>query len=67
MNVMGAYTTADLMLEGNLHTRVLQVKLTPNLVQYMTIIEEELDFAFKVELPQSNGNAYFMYFFRISN
>jgi hypothetical protein len=43
------------MLEGNLHTRVLQVKLTPNLVQYMSIIEEELDFAFNVEMPQSEG------------
>ena len=52
---MGYYTTADLMLEGNLHTRVLQVKLTPNLVSYMSIIEEELDFAFNVELPQSEG------------
>ena len=54
-NVMGKYTTADLMLEGNLHTRVLQAKLTPNLVQYMDIVQQEMDFAFDVEMPQSDG------------
>ncbi|PLB40143.1 cytochrome P450 [Aspergillus candidus] len=53
-NVMGKYTTADLMLEGNLHTRVLQAKLTPNLVQYMDIVQQEMDFAFDVEMPQSD-------------
>lgn len=52
---MGKYTTADLMLEGNLHTRVLQAKLTPNLVQYMDIVQQEMDFAFDVEMPQSDG------------
>lgn len=31
------------MLEGNLHTRILQTKLTPNLAVLTLIMKEEVD------------------------
>ena len=31
------------MLEGNLHTRILQTKLTPNLAGLTSIMKEEID------------------------
>jgi hypothetical protein len=31
------------MLEGNLHTRILQTKLTPNLAELTGIMNEEID------------------------
>ena len=43
------------MLEGNLHTRVLQTKLTPSLSSMIPVMQEELDYALSLELPIANG------------
>ena len=43
------------MLEGDLHTRVLQTKLTPNLGSIIPVMQDELDYALGVELPSADG------------
>ena len=43
------------MLEGDLHTRVLQTKMTPNLGAMIPLMQDELDYAMSVELPTANG------------
>lgn len=50
-NLLGKISTTDLLLESNLHTRVLQARLTPNLGMFFPTIKEEHDFAVKHELP----------------
>ena len=54
-NLLGRISTTDLLLESDLHTRVLQTRLTPNLGKLFNIIKEEHDFAMRVELPQIDG------------
>ena len=51
----GKYTTTDIMLEGDLHTRILQTKLTPNLGSLIPVVQDELEHAMRDELPISNG------------
>jgi hypothetical protein len=55
-NLAGKYSTTDIFLEGDLHTRVLQTKLTPNISQFINVIQDELDSAISLEVPQSDGN-----------
>ncbi|KAJ6058228.1 uncharacterized protein N7446_007811 [Penicillium canescens] len=53
-NLLGKYSTIDILQEGNLHTHVLQTKLTPNLGSLMSTIEEELRFAMTEEIPSTH-------------
>lgn len=45
----------DLLLESDLHTRVLQTKLSPNLSNFISPMREELDFAMEEEIPVAEG------------
>ncbi|OQD97276.1 hypothetical protein PENVUL_c084G05497 [Penicillium vulpinum] len=55
-NLLGKYSTIDILQEGNLHTHVLQTKLTPNLGSMISTIEEELRFAMEEEIPPTHGD-----------
>ena len=52
---MGKFTTTEIALDGDLHIRVLQTKLTPNLGKISDIIQNEADFAIETEVPKSEG------------
>ena len=54
---MGKFTTTEIALDGDLHIRVLQAKLTPNLGKISGIIQDEADFAIETEVPKSEGTA----------
>ncbi|KAI0008536.1 cytochrome P450 monooxygenase [Xylariaceae sp. FL0662B] len=50
-NLAGRYSTADILLEGDLHTRIIQQKLTPALSSLIPVMKSELDFALGAEFP----------------
>ncbi|KAI0099189.1 cytochrome P450 [Nemania sp. FL0031] len=50
-NLLGRYSTTQIMLESDLPRRVLLQKLTPNLASTIPIIKNELDFSLEVEVP----------------
>ncbi|OCL14250.1 putative cytochrome P450 [Glonium stellatum] len=50
---MGKFTTTEIALDGDLHIRVLQAKLTPNLGKISDIIQDEADFGIETEVPKS--------------
>ncbi|KAF2128092.1 putative cytochrome P450, partial [Dothidotthia symphoricarpi CBS 119687] len=54
-NICGKYTASDIMLEGNLHTRLLQTRLTPNLAAFSSIMKEEVDRELKTLIPKSQN------------
>jgi hypothetical protein len=45
------------MTESNLHFRVVQNKLTPELPKYLDIIKKELDEIWSDDIPDPEGNA----------
>ncbi|GME35460.1 cytochrome p450 monooxygenase [Neofusicoccum parvum] len=51
-NLLGRYSTTPILLESDLHTRVLQTKLTPNLPSLIPILKDELDHALPKEIPE---------------
>ncbi|EGD92135.2 hypothetical protein H112_00209 [Trichophyton rubrum D6] len=51
-NLLGSISTTHVMLETNLHTRVLQTKLTPALGLIFDDMKDELNFALETELPE---------------
>lgn len=55
MNLLGHWSTTHLMLEGDLHTRTLQQRLTPALGLLMPVIKTELDYSLKAEIPECEG------------
>ncbi|KAI1742420.1 cytochrome P450 [Xylaria scruposa] len=50
-NVCGRYTTGDILLDGDLPSRVIQQKLTPSLAATAPLMKDELDYALDVEFP----------------
>ncbi|KAI0425478.1 cytochrome P450 monooxygenase [Xylaria sp. FL1042] len=53
-NLLGHVSTTDILLNTNLHTRMLQQKLTTSLSLIMPIMKNELDYALNVELPKND-------------
>ncbi|KAF3480659.1 P450 monooxygenase No.2 [Arthroderma uncinatum] len=51
-NLLGKYSTTNILLESDLHTRMLQTKLTPNLGSFVSVIESELQLALDLEVPK---------------
>jgi hypothetical protein len=54
-NLKGKYTYGDIMLESNLHIRVLQNQLTPNLNMYLERAFQELEFGLQEDFPKVEG------------
>ncbi|KAK8015187.1 ent-kaurene oxidase [Apiospora arundinis] len=50
-NMAGAFSTADIIAKSDLHFRMIQHKLTPNLVSTIPMCKHELDHALSVETP----------------
>ncbi|KAI1470986.1 cytochrome P450 [Daldinia caldariorum] len=50
-NLFGPYSTTEMMLESDLPTRVIQQKLTPNLLAAVPKMKDELEYALEVEVP----------------
>ncbi|KAL4875194.1 cytochrome P450 [Aspergillus karnatakaensis] len=51
-NLLGKYSTIDILDEGILHTHVLQTDLTPRLGNLIGTVKDELDFALAHEMPR---------------
>lgn len=46
------------MLESDLHVRVLNSKLNPELAKYLDIARSELDYGWEIDVPQPLGRAW---------
>ncbi|KFA68979.1 hypothetical protein S40285_08381 [Stachybotrys chlorohalonatus IBT 40285] len=55
-NLHGHYTTLDALITSNLHIRVIQQRLTPNLAASVPIMEKELKYALDVEMPKCDDD-----------
>lgn len=53
-NLLARYIGVNLLLESDLHTRVLQTKLTPILATTIPTMIDEMDFAMESEIPDCN-------------
>ena len=54
-NFEGVYSATSILTESNLHSRVLQTKLTPKLGPLVPIILNELEYAMTQELSDFDG------------
>ncbi len=54
--MVGDHTALDITLEGNLLTRILQSKVTPNLPYFTEIMKKEIDLALPQIVPECSGN-----------
>jgi hypothetical protein len=54
-NLLGSYTQTGIILESDLHFRLLQSKLTPNLGSLAVPMQDELDFAMDADFPRCKG------------
>ena len=52
---LGKYTDMAILLESDLHTKILQTRMTPNMESLVKVIKSELDFALSIELPKCEG------------
>jgi hypothetical protein len=57
-NLMGHYTHTGIILESNLHFRLIQSKLTPNLGSLALPMQDELDFGVDVDFPTCKGKHF---------
>ena len=51
---MGKYTGIDVLIGSHLSLNAVQTRLTPRLGSFVSVIEEELEFAMKEEFPALN-------------
>ena len=49
------YSVTNILLEGDLHTRMVQRKLNPKLGLFTPVIREALEVALEKELPPCEG------------
>ncbi|KAL8687605.1 MAG: hypothetical protein Q9218_006273, partial [Villophora microphyllina] len=54
-NLLGKYTTLDTVLKSDLHGRVLQTRLTPNLKTLIPLLKDELEVVMAEHFPAGNG------------
>ena len=54
-NLVGAYSGVDIARTSDLHNRALIRELTPNIGLFIAPIRDELEFAIKAEMPQTDG------------
>ncbi|KAF7513028.1 hypothetical protein GJ744_011294 [Endocarpon pusillum] len=55
INMIGKYSGIDIMLRGDLSTRMLQSKLTPNLAIFTTDMKDELNYGLSKDMPECEG------------
>ncbi|KAI0008538.1 cytochrome P450 [Xylariaceae sp. FL0662B] len=54
-NLVPRWTNTQVILDSNLHVRVLNSKLNPDLPKYIDLAKAELEHAWEIEIPQSEG------------
>lgn len=59
-NLVHRWTYTTLMIESNLHFRVLQNKLTAELPKFLDIAKTELEYGWPVDIPQPDGTHSFL-------
>ena len=59
-NLLGYFTQMDLILQSNLHFRIIQNKLTPNLGHLASPMREELEFGIANDFPVCKGALQWM-------
>ena len=52
-NMAGKFSTADVILNGDVHFRMIQEVLTPNLTATIPMIKDELDYAMAHDIPKA--------------
>lgn len=57
-NLGGKYSLADLLLESDLHVKVLQTKVTPNLPHFTADIKSDIDHGLAKDGPSCAGTPY---------
>ena len=50
-NLIGSHTNINIILRNNLHFRILQLKLTPNLSSLTEPMKDELEYAVREKIP----------------
>lgn len=55
-NAEGAFALTDVLATSNIHTRVIQTRLTPKLGALVPSVRRELDFAFEKEFPRCTAH-----------
>jgi hypothetical protein len=55
-NFEGLYSTTNILLEGTLHTRTIQTRMTPKLASLVTNTQKELKRAMPGELAVPDGS-----------
>ena len=56
-NLLGPFTKMDLILDSNLHFRMIQSKLTPNLGLLAEPMADELQYSLQQDFPKCAGNS----------
>ena len=56
-NLVGEYSGVDIARTSDLHNRALLRELTPNIGLFIPWIKDELDFAIRTEMPQTEGKS----------
>ncbi|KAI0161016.1 cytochrome P450 [Hypoxylon sp. FL1284] len=54
-NLVPNWTRTQIMIDTNLHVRVLNQKLTPELSKYVDLAKKELDFGWQSDVPRADG------------
>lgn len=54
-NLLGRYSATTILLESDLHTRVIREKLTPSLTSTIPLLESELRLANRTHMPECTG------------
>jgi len=65
--LLGKYTKVDILLGSNLHTRMLQSRLTPNLTSFLPIVRNELLFGMEADFPACKGKGSFLFMIAVTN
>jgi hypothetical protein len=49
------WTYSELLMQSNVHFRVLLQKVNPSLSKYLDIAHAELDYGWPIDMPQPEG------------
>lgn len=56
-NLNPKWMSIDFLLHSNLHIDVLKKKMQPELYKYVDMAKEEMEYAWKLEIPQPDGTS----------
>jgi len=64
-NLVPRWTWTEVMMESDLHVKVLNTKLNPDLQKYVDIARSEMEWAWEKDVPQPEGAFIFAHFFSL--